>query len=144
MAPPGNRGTETALTSQSFEEMYEPFCDGTQPPTRQRSGPRYYVTSLTGYAPDSWRPATTYQVIDSACGFNLVRETWGRKTAERCAARLNKLHEAEAELRARPRVPIPPGSRLRHGSYSGYVNLRCRCFDCTTAMRDRWKKWAAK
>lgn len=131
------------MVSAAFEEMLPPFCDGTQPPS-PRTGPRFYVTSLTGYAPDNWRPATSYQVIDSACGFRLVRETWGRKTAERCAARLNKLANAEAELRARPRVPIPPGSRLRHGSYSGYVNLRCRCFDCTTAMRERWKKWAAK
>lgn len=130
--------------SAQFEEMAPPLCDGSQPPS-SRTGPRFYVTSLTGYSGEGGNDsheATVYQVIDSALGFALVSQRYTRRAAEGDAARLNRPDEQERELRARPQVAIPAGSRLKHGSYSCYVNLRCRCFDCTTAMRGRWKKWA--
>jgi hypothetical protein len=29
----------------------------------------------------------------------------------------------------------------RHGTHNGYVNLQCRCPDCTEAHRIRHKEW---
>lgn len=88
MPTPSERA-ETALTSQSFEEMCEPFCDGTQPPA-PRSGPRYYVTSITGFNEGrSRRPSVVYQVLDQHYGHALIVESKHLPAVTRVARLMN-------------------------------------------------------
>jgi hypothetical protein len=105
--------------------------------------PRYAVGSIagSGIMPDGQgSPADPASyVYDRARCFAIVREYRGRGArgmAERTAARLEQQVKGEAPQ------PIPAGSRIRHGTYSGYVNLRCRCYDCAEYTRRMQREWA--
>jgi hypothetical protein len=105
-------------------------------------GPRYVVGTIGGAAinPDGSaagaEPAA--YVYDRARCFAIVREYRGTRAlaqAEGTAARL------EQQVIGEPPRAIPAGSRLRHGTYSCYVNLRCRCYDCAEYTRRTNREW---
>jgi hypothetical protein len=105
--------------------------------------PRYAVGAISGAsimpdgsASNAKRAACVY---DRARCFAIVREYRGVKslaTAERTAARL------ERQMIGEPPKPIPAGSKMRHGTYSCYVNLCCRCYDCAEYTRRANREWA--
>lgn len=79
------------MVTGAFEEMAPPLCDGSQPPS-PRTGPRFYVTSVSGFGGNGGNdshPITSWQVIDSALAFALVYEAQNERTATRIAAKLN-------------------------------------------------------
>lgn len=61
-----------------------------------------------------------------------------RAKAEKAALRLERLTTGES-----PQA-IPPGSKLRHGTYSCYVHLRCRCYDCAEYTRQKARDTLAR
>ena len=80
------------MVNTAFEEMLPPFCDGTQPPSPSRTGPRYYVSSITGYSGDGGndsRLGTVYQVCDARYCCAQVYETQSRSGAEYVCAEAN-------------------------------------------------------
>jgi len=54
---------------------------------------------------------------------------------------LNKVKRKDGNGVTRRRI-VPGDGDHRHGTENGYVNLGCRCKDCTNAFRFAWKSRA--
>ncbi|TMC48784.1 MAG: hypothetical protein E6J20_18620 [Chloroflexi bacterium] len=96
--------------------------------------PRFKVAVMEGGYGDDDNPVCSpvSYVYDRARNHRIEAVYHGsraRQLAEKAAARFEHLVTGE------PPKPIPPGSKLRHGTYSCYVNLRCRCYDCAEYTR---------
>lgn len=106
---------------------------------------RYAVGVITGAAigpnGDGIKAGPAAYVYDRARAFAIVREYHGRRArsqAEQAAARL------ERRMIGEPPKAIPAGSRMRHGTYSCYTNLGCRCYECAEYTRRTNRDWMRK
>jgi hypothetical protein len=107
--------------------------------------PRYAVGVISGAAiqpsGDGQKAGPAAYVYDRARCFKIVYEYRGRQAlaqAERKAAQLERWMSGE------PPQPIPAGSKYRHGTYSAYSNLRCRCHACAEYTRRTNREWARR
>lgn len=102
--------------------------------------PRYRVSSLTGYrirpsfeSLPSDKELTDWYVHDTWCGYAEVGRFRSEEAASDVAQRLERRNARDLLYGS---SKIKPGSSLKHGTVSCYVNLPCRCEACTKARRE--------